>query len=393
MLKQVFNRKELSKILTASDIQKWNLLSLHGNLENIITNTVKYWDNHNLQLSPLYTGLVKRKTIFKPSRAEDDFAIRLVDRFIRRVYKVRQSDRGRIIRQLVSLLKDSGDYQIIRLDIKNCYESIKLKSLIEKIEDDLILAPKCIKLLKNINNNLITNYNTDGLPRGLSISPTLAELYLEELDKKIAAHPNVIYSARYIDDIVIFTPKDKKDSTKNNILSFINELSLQINTNSNKYYDSNTQDAEFTYLGYFIKVSPQDGKPNKVEVTISPQKINKIKSRITKSLIDHKIQSDIQLLKQRLEYISMLKVVKKGENGDLLAGIAHNYQLVTDNFCSLRKIDGFISHQLTASRFNLTTQEKAKLKKISIYSNVKNKKIGNFSKSKTLKIMRVWKNA
>ena len=89
----------------------------------------------------------------------------------------------------------------------------------------------------------------------------------------------------------------------------------------------------------------------------------------------------------------MLKSVRKGKNGDLLAGLAHNYQYVTDDFECLKPLDGFLCQQLVNPRFGLNQQEQDKIKKISIYGNVRKRNVGKFSKKQTAKIMRVWKNA
>ena len=392
MLKQVFDKKQLAKVLTPSDIQKWRLLSSNDNVEAAITNIANQWKQHHLVLSPLEQDIVKRKPVFSPSIVEDDLSIRLLDRFIRRVYKVRQSDRNKIVRQLVSLLKDSGKYQVLRLDIKDCYEEIKFHRLISKFEDDLILAPECIKLLNLIHNDLQNNHHVHGLPRGLSISPTLAELYLEPLDNGIASHPEVIYSARYVDDIIVLVPQGKENDVEGYIRAITSDMGLHINDRPTKYYSGQSNTAEFDYLGYSLKVNPVKNKPNKVTVKISKPKLNRIKSRIIKSFCDHNKQSNIDLLKRRLEYISMLKTVKKGKNGNLLGGIGHNYQYVTDNFECLKAIDGFLCHQMRSSRFGLSSQELNRIKHISVYGNVKNKKVGNFSRYQTIQIMRIWKD-
>ena len=112
-----------------------------------------------------------------------------------------------------------------------------------------------------------------------------------------------------------------------------------------------------------------------------------------KSFIDYKVNQNIQLLKRRLEYISMLKVVKKGKNGNLLGGIAQNYQFVTDDFECLKDVNNFVHQQKHNPRFNMSSNNKKTIDKMSIYSDVKYKKIGNFTKSQTIQIMRIWKNA
>ena len=391
MLKQVFNTDQLSKVLSSSDVWQWRLLSNYGDIGTALDHTVQYWKSHNLALSPIETRTVKNKPVFISKKMEDAFAIKLLDRFIRRIYKVRQSDRNRIVRQIITLLKDSGTYHVLRLDIKDCYETIQFEKLIYKFEDDLILAPECIKLLHNIHIDLKTNHGLNGLPRGLSISPTLAELYLEILDKSLASHPNVIYSARYVDDIIILTSAGKESGVQNDVEAFMDELGLILN--NNKYYSGPSNSAEFDYLGYSIKVNPEKNRPNNVTVGISLAKLNKLKSRIAISFCDHKKQQNIPLLKRRIEYLCMLKSVKKSKNGDLLAGLAHNYQYVTDKFECLKPIDGFLCQQLTKLRFGLNEQEQKIIKKVSLYGNANKRNVGKFSKKKTAQIMQVWKNA
>ncbi|PSJ42738.1 hypothetical protein C7I36_08700 [Zobellella taiwanensis] len=392
MLKQVFDKNQLAKILTPQDVRKWRLLSSNDNVDVAIGDIVSHWNKHNLKLLPFEKKIVKRKSVFSPSIVEDDLSIRLLDRFIRRIYKVRQSDRNRIVRQLISLLKDSGNYHVLRLDIKDCYEDIKLNRLINKFDNDLILAPECMQLLNQIHSHLQEIHNVDGLPRGLAISPTLAELYLELLDNNIASHKSVIYSARYVDDIIILVPQGKEVDVEKYVKSLTEDLGLSINKSPGKYYSGHSSTASFDYLGYSIKVSSVKNKPNKVNVEISTSKLNKIKSRIIKGFCDHKKQKNINLLKKRLEYLSMLKIVKKGNNGNLLGGIAHNYQYVTNDFECLKGIDGFLCCQINSPRFGLSAEERDKIRKISVYGNVKNKKVGNFSKSQTVRIMRVWKD-
>jgi hypothetical protein len=392
MLKQVFDREQLTKSLSSSDIWQWDLLSHYGNIEAAIDHILQYWKATDFVLSPIEIGQARNKAIYIPSKMEDFFSIKLLDRFIRRIYKVQQADRNRIIRQLITLLKDSGKYHIIRLDIKDCFEKINFKTMIDKFEDEPILAPECIKLLYGIHNDLVSNHGLDGLPRGLSISPTLAELYLETLDKKIASHSNVIYNARYVDDLIIIMPIGKENSVQNDIVTYMNEMGLSLNENADKYFSGATNSAEFDYLGYSIKVSSRNGKSNLVNLKISNSKLNIIKRRITLSFIDYKKTKNLSILKRRIEYLCMLKTVKKGKNGNLLAGLAHNYQYVTDNFECLKPVDGFLCKKLSSSRFKLTLKEQNTIKKISIYVNAKNRNVGKFSRNKTAQLMRAWKN-
>lgn len=394
MLKQVFDEEQLSKVITSTDVWNWQLLANYQNVARAVKCTATYWENEPI-LSPLNKRDYKGKAIFTPARMEDAFAIKLVDRFIRRIYKVRQSDRNRIIRQLITIAKDSSDLHILRLDIKNCYESIEFEKVINKLENDLLLSPNCIELLKALSIDLKNNHGVSGLSRGLSIAPTLAELFLEQLDYQIKLHQDVIYSARYVDDVVVIIPKGKEKLVEDYIKKTLSDMGLSLNTAKNKYYSKELCCAKFAYLGYVIEVSPQNKsgkKSNIVKVKISDLKLNKLKSRIMKALCDYNLNKNISLLKRRLQFLSMLKVVRKGKNGDFLGGLSYNYQYVTDNFECLKSIDHFLCRQLSNPRFHIAQNIQDDIKKVSIYINAKKGKVGRFSKSQTLKIMQVWKN-
>ncbi|EIZ1042036.1 RNA-directed DNA polymerase [Vibrio parahaemolyticus] len=392
MLKQVFSREQLSKVVSPTDVRRWNLLSEFGDVDTALEQTIGYWEGSGLALSPINAKLINGKTVYTPSRVEDSFAIKLVDRFVRRIYKVRQSDRNRIVKQVITLLKDSGDYHVLRVDIKKCYESILFDNIISKLQNDLILSPECMNLLNDISRQLKDRFNFTGLPRGLSISPTLAELYLEDFDKKIAESNDVIYSARYVDDIILITTNNKKNIVIDFLVEILSEMGLKLNGDDNKNFSGSSINANFDYLGYSISVIPKKDKPNQVNVTISESKLKKLKSRIIISLHENSKNKDISLLKRRVEFLSLLKTVKKGKNGNLLAGIAHNYQYTTDNFECLKSIDGFLINQLQNPRFGLTLPEVNKIKSISFYGNAVKRNIGKFSRKKTTKIMQIWKD-
>ncbi|EOA6543074.1 antiviral reverse transcriptase Drt3a [Vibrio vulnificus] len=393
MLKQVFNREQLSKVVSPTDVRRWNLLSEFGDVDTALERTIGYWKDKGIYLSPINTKLINGKTVYTPSRVEDSFAIKLVDRFVRRIYKVRQSDRNRIVKQVITLLKDSGEYYVLRVDIKKCYENIAFDNVIVKLKNDLILSPECINLLNDISQQLKSKFSFSGLPRGLSISPTLAELYLEDFDKRIAESSDVIYSARYVDDIILITTDSKKNDVINYLINILSEMGLELNDDENKKFSGSSNNAKFDYLGYSISVISNNNKPNKVDVTISESKLKKLKSRIIISLHENSKNKDIGLLKRRIEFLSLLKTVKKGKNGNLLAGIAHNYQYTTDNFECLKSLDGFLLNQLQNPRFGLTVPEINKIRNISFYGNAVKRNVGKFSRKKTTKIMQIWKNA
>lgn len=147
----------------------------------------------------------------------------------------------------------------IKIDIKTFYASINqdilVKQLKQKIhkEEIMLLIINCIQtntLPYTIQKRSNTEKNTNGIPEGLAISNSLANLYMANLDKKYIANKNIKYW-RYVDDILLFVNEDDFQPIKENITNDISKLKLKINEKKDKGKISDG----FTYLGYSISSS------------------------------------------------------------------------------------------------------------------------------------------
>ena len=272
MLKQTFDLNSITKILTTEDIWRWNIWGKPEEKENAIESLVTSIQAKNFNISPLKCEIRRGKPTYQASNIEDVILIRLLDRYIRCIYKVRQSDRNRIIRQVSTVLRDSGDYSVMRLDIKECYESMDFNASIRKLGDDMILAPSCMQLLSSIST-YCRNMSIKGLPRGLAISPTLAELYLEPIDKYIKGEEGVIYATRYVDDFFILVEKNKVDKLKDNLKLKLSNIGLSLNEQQHKQYIGSSQSAIFDYLGYNISIVNNAAIPDKTDYLLINKKI------------------------------------------------------------------------------------------------------------------------
>lgn len=391
MLKQLFTKEQVLKVISSKDIWHWKVLSLFGDAEEAAKHIAKSWNINGHIQKPLKTKQVKGKTVFLAGSLEDQMSIKLVDYYLRRIYKVRQSDRHRTVRQVITLMRDPSRLAFIKLDIKNCYESISFFNIVQKLREDMILSPTCIEILDKIHNEVVQQGN-NGLPRGLSISTTLAELYLEDLDRSIAKIPNVIFMARYVDDIVLVVPEQAVNTIKYQIEGVFNKLNLQQNIDKSARYLPNLVDGKLDLLGYSISSRTVQKEANDVYVGISNRKINKIKERVALSFLDFKKNHNFTLLKNRIYYLCTLRVVKENENGSILSGNAYNYMYATD-FDALKSVDGLLLYLLDSSRYNLSTSQKNELKKISFYHLANKKAVMKLTKTKTVLIKEAWKYA
>lgn len=166
------------------------------------------------------------------------------------------------------------DY-FIKMDVKSFYGSINHDKLI-KIIKKRIRKPEIISLIWNsirtealaypIKEKVDKGERIKGVPEGLPISNTLANIYMQNIDKKYRKIDYISYY-RYVDDILVLVNKDKFSNVKREIIEDINELGLSLNEKK----DEGVIAKSFEYLGYVISDN---------EVTVRSSSILRIEQSI-----------------------------------------------------------------------------------------------------------------
>lgn len=217
----------------------------------------------------------------------------------RKLYKVKQSSRYSIISQLKSILDDGFPKIIVKTDIKEFFESIPHDNLLKKINDETLLTHLSRKFIRQILNEYkFISGSNKGVPRGIGISPYLTELYMRGIDSKIKTLSNVMYYARYVDDIIVIfspeidnTPRDYLTEIKNILLE--EDLVMNQDNGKTKIIDLKDktviQKYSIEYLGYkFISgyKAPTNNSPSPhfpLILTISTRKKKKYAERLLKA--------------------------------------------------------------------------------------------------------------
>ncbi len=202
MLRQLYGPKQLSQVIRPRDVKRWNLWEHDGERDDKLCELVDRMRDASYEISPLKVREIGGNSVCEPSCPEDYVALRVVDHYLRRIYKVRQSDRSRIVRELKVILEDSSDLELHKLDIRSFYESIKCDELIEQIRTDMILGFRGIRVLETLFERA-RDAGIVGLPRGIGVCATLAELFGRRIDRYVSNMEGVYYAARYVDDIII----------------------------------------------------------------------------------------------------------------------------------------------------------------------------------------------
>lgn len=298
------------------------------------------------------------------------FAIKQLQKNLSKTFKVVQADRNKIVKQIYNLISDGYPKIVIRTDIHKFYESIPQGNLFDKINNNTLLSPLSKKLLKRlffefetIKDKSIMKPN-EGIPRGFGVSAYLSELFMREIDNEIRTLPDVIYYARYVDDIVIvFTPKTKSQ-TKDylaQVRNIINNNGLNINDNldgrSDKTQIINLLDfplskkVDLTFLGYKLLINQN----HNLKIELSNEKIKKYIKRIEVAIRKYNFDSNFNERRSRKMLLDRLKFLTGNyslnhNKKNVKAGIYYSNQMLALNktpFNSLHTLNCRMYQQFT----------------------------------------------
>lgn len=263
---------------------------LTGKLTTISSNVTA----SNFKIKIVQDNTITDKPVYKIEYSlENILTLKQLQNNFRKLYKVKQSSRYSIISHLKSLLNDGFPKVILKTDIKEFYESIPHENLLKKINDDNLLTHLSMRFIKQILNEFKDKSGaTKGVPRGIGISPYFTELYMRNIDLKIKQLPNLMYYARYVDDIIlIFMPqinstardyqKEVKDVlTKEGLIMNESVDKTKLIDISNKHTN---QQYDLEYLGYKFISGYASNKHIPLTLTISSRKKQRYEDRLKKA--------------------------------------------------------------------------------------------------------------
>jgi hypothetical protein len=254
------------------------------------------------------------------------FAIKNIQRSLRSLFNVKQANKHQILSDIRTLLNTTRQLYIIRTDISGFYESIPQEPLLKKLDGNNLVNNKIKGLIRGIlyefnNQKDLTNIRTEcGVPRGIGISSYLSEIYMHDIDEQIKKRKEVIFYARYVDDIFLILAglPDKKDieqyyeDLKIMFLKYglilMDESSTKNKCNLVNFYTSSSSQ-KFTYLGYEISLARK--KKNRLEATFKmpSEKFDRIMKKIDAAFIHFENLSTVNLKKAELDLLDSLNLI------------------------------------------------------------------------------------
>lgn len=364
MYSQSFSGKELYRLTTQAERREFKLEkdAFIQAIDNEISSQLsKHTYSFNIKnIDGLFlNGHPQATRKEKITHLCQDLILRKIYYNTKKIYGIKQANRNRIIQQLQVLLGAKTDFWIIRLDIKSFYESLNRENILGELYKQYRLSPLTVFLLQKLFNTSVIKISS-GIPRGLSISSCLSELAMKYFDIEMKQFAGVYYYARFVDDIIIFCFTEKcLNDVWNVIPEKLKNLSLSLNTaKSYKIASNDMRDyaKPLIYLGYCFYFKNKD-----LYVDIAPAKVNKIKTRIVRAFINATKNGDIELLKDRIKYLTGNYLIKgKTTLLPVKAGIYYNYKRINTKSEALQELDRFYQNILYSyhGRFGLRLSAK-----------------------------------
>lgn len=268
------NRIDLLRQLMKDNAQQQKIL-LQKHLSNVSSKILS--SSFRFNLTPDASKDPQKPLYSIGDTAEEFFAMQVLCRNVKKLFKITMSSRHEILSQLKTLLsEDKSRYYIIRTDVRHCFESIPHDKLFGYLEGNNLLDVKSKSLLRGLIRNefeaknlrpLVLTKKT-GIPRGCAISSLLSEFYLSKVDEMIKhTLPGILFLGRYVDDMILVIHPDIRDEYQRPIDWYIGKLEniysqmgLDIHIpsdNSGKCYTYDSADAvdlDFNLLGYNIHI-------------------------------------------------------------------------------------------------------------------------------------------
>ncbi len=325
---------------------------------------------------------------------ETFFPVKQVQRNLSLAFNCKQGDRKSILIQLHRCLDDRYEKLVLRTDIKEFYESISRSILLGQIGKSTRLGI----VSKNVIFSILKNYsdlsgNENGIPRGVGVSASLAEIYMSSFDRYFENLPDVIFYARYVDDIVIVF--DTKVALRGADAEYeklairkLEELGLEINEKKTAVISYPNPTKNFDYLGYNFQ---KEGK--KIKLELGAEKLEKYKKKIDKTFGIYQKNKAKNEKRARKDLILRLHYLCKNTHlvnnkRKAMIGVFFSNELLTSEK-GLKKLDSHLTSNIhTISNATL----RARLSRFSFLEGFRQRIYQKFSTKQLVRIVRAWKH-
>lgn len=424
-----FSEKYLKSCIRAGDSKKFGV-DLALDRVALLKQTREQVHDGTITFQHREIQIPKGRKLFIIDNFHGALALRATAKSLNLQYGVNAGSRDVVVNGVLETLFDSSPFHILRCDIKSFFENVDAQEILAEIFSSTKTHSHVKAVLKNLEASGLLGGALSGVPRGLGLSTTFAELALRKLDQDIKEIEGVYRYFRFADDILLFSTRRVEPA-----LSEIKEIigpSFELNSKTviaNLSSIADTIDkpctkpaSEFTYLGYLFECENgiRAQKSRQVLVKISRDKIKVRKTRVILSLKSFHKDKNADLLLNRIKFLtSNFEIQKTGHTHGtkqtrVKTGIYFNYQKcglyrhgkqgpekVSAAPNELKELDGFLASLLwsknsqfkTGIQNSFTPKQLTDLKSLSFYKGFAEKMTVRFTRYEVSEIRKAWLHA
>lgn len=423
MFETAYTPSSLRKHVRKSDFERYKALRNKDVLHRMLQKTA-FRANGMQPLEFILSQSKKRgKPVYTATALSDQLLLRKASAEIKRVTNRPTFSRETLVASLRSLLREAPPYRLFRFDIASFYESFNFRQVLDNLKAEIPTSPTTRRIVDQLLK-LCDSLGCTGLPRGIGISQSLADLMLLPLDSHFMYRQDVFFYGRYVDDIIILAEPQMRGRHAIDLILQKLPNDLQLNQASKKkkviYIPRAEKEnrlrpqdrfATFSYLGYQFNISNigvnkigQQGKNRfrTVSLDIANEKVKKIKTKLVRAILDFLHNSDFLLLEKRLKLLtSNYSLPEKEKRRKRLSGIHYNYSFVQGSqSAALPELDSFLRAAILSKKgdifyqFNasLSATQKRKLLSYSFKKGFIDKRVLHFSPKQVRVIGRCWQD-
>lgn len=372
-------------------------------------------------------AIPKGRKLYLIDNFHSALALRATAKSLNLQYGVSAGSRDAVVDGVLETLFDSSPFYVLRCDIKSFFENVDAKAILAEVLTSTKTHSHVKTVLRTLETSGLLGGAFAGVPRGLGLSTTFAELALRKLDREAREIPGVYRYFRFADDILLVSTEKVEPALVEikNILS----PSFELNAKTGKVVLESlphTKDkpctkpvSTFDYLGYSFECENgiRTRKSRQVLIKISRDKIKIRKTRVILSLKAFSKDKNAALLLNRIKFLtSNYEIRKTGHThgprrAKVKTGIYFNYQKcglylhgkhgpekVSAAPDELKELDGFLSSllwggnsQFTAEiQTHFTPSQRAELKRLSFYKGFTDKMTVRFKRVTVSEIRKAW---
>jgi len=335
---QTFSAEEIDSRVRQSDFRNYRTILSKDTRETLVSDAVNIASACFAPACGLKYRVRKGRIVCFIDNYPSILVLRKISENLATVSNAYPSERSRIIKVLTLVLREETSYRIYRLDVRRFFESLSKSTVLAAVESTRV-SQQTKSLLRFILNEHVATGNT-GIPTGLAISSTLAEIMMLPFDDYVKTLPCTLFAARFVDDIILITTGEENSASL--LESLKAKLPLGAHFNEEKYAQidverrklNNISYRRFEYLGYSFQVRDNVVNPKLaervVDVDLSERTVKRQLSRLAKAFRAYVKDGNFDDLQARIRYLtSNYRLFDTRVSRKRLAGIFHNHPFLT----------------------------------------------------------------